>query len=114
MHVGARARRLSMADAEDGSHAMPRYFFEVTNRNGVMRDSEGQVFQDREGARRQAIETVRSIVSDEVKRGFIDLRGRIQVSSSAGKVLTLPFTEAVEVHVGMPPDSTERPGIDHD
>jgi hypothetical protein len=93
---------------------MPTYFFELRNHHGVVRDPNGQTFPDVAAARKQAVDTVRSIISDEVKRGSIDLRGRIQVSDARGLVLTLPFAEAVEVRTGVPSQGFDQPGIDHD
>jgi hypothetical protein len=55
------------------------------------------------------------MVSDESRRGHIDLRGRIRViSEGGGTVLTLPFAEAIEVRTGPPPAAEDSPGIGHD
>ena len=93
---------------------MPRYFFEVRDRHGVAPDEEGQVLLDMAAARRQAVDSVRSILSDEVKRGCIDLRARIQVSDAGGKLFTLPFAEAVDLRTDPPTSASDGPGIEQD
>ena len=82
---------------------MPRYFFHILNSVGYAEDEEGSEFDGLDDARREAIAGVRSILSDEVREGRIDLRGRIDIVDSGGtRVLTVRFTDAVEVVPGAP------------
>ena len=77
---------------------MPRYFFHVRNGIGDAEDEEGRELPSVEAARRDAIKGVRSIISDEVKQGLIDLRGEITVTDEDGAALIrLGFEEAVEL-----------------
>lgn len=77
---------------------MPRYFFHIRNGSGVAEDEEGRELPSAEIARNEAIKGVRSIISDEVKQGLVDLRGEIRVTDETGAaVLLLHFDEAVEV-----------------
>ena len=77
---------------------MPRYFFHVRNGIGDAEDEEGRELPSVEAARREAIKGVRSIISDEVKQGLIDLRGEITVTDEDGAALIrLGFEEAVEL-----------------
>lgn len=77
---------------------MPRYFFHVRNSIGNAEDEEGRDLSSLEEARREAVKGIRSIISDEVKQGLIDLRGEITVTDEDGAaVLKLRFEEAVEL-----------------
>ena len=77
---------------------MPRYFFHVRNGIGDAEDEEGRELPSVEAARREAIKGARSIISDEVKQGLIDLRGEITVTDEDGAALIrLGFEEAVEL-----------------
>jgi hypothetical protein len=83
-----------------------RFHFHVTNGLGVTEDEEGRELADLDEARREAIKGVRSIISEEVKEGSLDLRGRIDVADPAGRVLlTIAFIEAVQVVSGELPPS---------
>ncbi len=93
---------------------MPRYFFEIVNCDGITQDDEGQELPDVAAVRRHAVAAVRSIISDEIRRGRIDLRGRIRVTRESGETaLILPYAEAVEVRTGPPP-LADGPGMSHD
>jgi uncharacterized protein with von Willebrand factor type A (vWA) domain len=94
---------------------LPRYFFEIINRDGIVKDDEGQELTDLGAARRCAVAAVRSIISDESRRGHVDLRGRIRVTQrGGGTVLVLPYSEAVEVRTGPPPLAEDGAGILYD
>jgi hypothetical protein len=92
---------------------MPRYFFHVRNSTGYMLDEEGEELADFEAARDAAVNAVRSIISEESKIGRIDLRGRIEVSEEEGGevILTLPFSEALDIRTGPPPEGDTKPGV---
>jgi hypothetical protein len=80
---------------------MPRYYLNLHNRIGFIRDEEGHDLPDLEAATQLARESIRSIISEEIKEGVIDLRGKIDIADERGQVLSqLPFRDAVEVHMG--------------
>lgn len=77
---------------------MPHYYFHVRNGNGLVEDEEGRDLPDRATARAEALKGVRSILSEDVLAGFLDLQGRIDVVEEAGEpVLSMDFGEAVDV-----------------
>lgn len=91
---------------------MPQYFFHVRNSTGYMLDEEGQELAGLEAARDTAVSAVRSIISEESKVGLVDLRGRVEVFDEAGLILlTLPFSEALDIRTGPPPGRDVRPGV---
>lgn len=80
---------------------MTHFYFHVSNSIGWVRDEEGRALPDLETAREQAREDVRSIISDEAKRGVVDLRGRVEIADASGNVVAVvPFRDAVEVRSG--------------
>jgi hypothetical protein len=77
---------------------MPRYHLNLFNGTGSVIDEEGLEFPDLAAARAEAVRDIRSILSDEVLKGRIDLQGRIEIAEPAGTVCaTVRFTEAVEL-----------------
>jgi hypothetical protein len=57
----------------------------------------GRDLADLSAARERAIREARAIICDDVRNGYIDLSGTIEVRDGGGDVvLTLRFTEAVE------------------
>lgn len=87
---------------------MARYFLHMHNGNGFTRDEEGQEFGDLRAARTRAIEGIRSILSEEVRGGRLDLSGRIDIGDAGGTILlSLSFEEALEVRRGGPPAMEE-------
>ncbi len=77
---------------------IPRYYFHVRNGNGLVEDDEGRNLPDRDTARAEALKGVRSMLSEDVLSGFLDLQGTIDVVEEAGEpVLSLDFGEAVDV-----------------
>jgi hypothetical protein len=80
---------------------MARYFFHVHNGIGLIDDEDGRELPDLGRAREEAIKGIRSIVSDEVLQGRIDLSGRIAIADETGAPLcTVKFEEAFEVRRG--------------
>lgn len=79
---------------------MPRFFFDVVNRIGIVEDPEGAEFPDDETARLHALDSIRSIIADEGRMGMIDLRGRIDVRGESGSPFSVRFEEAVDVLTG--------------
>jgi hypothetical protein len=56
--------------------------------------------EDQAAARRLAIDSVRSMVSEDARRGVIDLKGRIDVKDNAENLLvTVAFAEAFDLHM---------------
>ena len=83
---------------------MARYYFHFYDRYGFVPDDEGREFADLDIVREQALKGARSIISDDVMHGYVDLECRIDVTDDAGAfVLTIPFDEAVEFGRGVRP-----------
>jgi hypothetical protein len=81
---------------------MPRYYFHVRDGGGLVEDEEGRELADADVARNEALKGVRSIVSEEAKQGLVDLRGTLEVHDGARLVLSLPFSDAIELRPGDP------------
>ncbi|HEY0627082.1 MAG TPA: hypothetical protein VGD10_10155 [Allosphingosinicella sp.] len=78
---------------------MPRFYFHVCNGNGLTEDEEGQELPSVEAARKQALLEARSIMSEEMREGELNLASFIEVQNDAGEYLfTLPFEEAFKVN----------------
>jgi hypothetical protein len=84
---------------------MTHYYLNIINGTGFVGDHEGEEFRDLDEAREKAAESVRSILSDELKSaGLINLQGRIEIADQHGSVvLTLPFREAVDLRLDDSP-----------
>jgi len=79
---------------------MARYHLHLHNSIGFVRDEEGAEFQDLEEARSSAVDSVRSILCEEVEQGVIDLRGWIDIADPGGDLLaSIRFAEAVELRL---------------
>jgi len=77
---------------------MPRFFLNIHNGLGFARDDEGIDLPNLEAARDKAIEGVRSILSEEIKGGALDLLGRIEITDDSGNILAqVPFSDAVDI-----------------
>jgi len=77
---------------------MPRYFLNIYNGQGPTIDDEGVDLPDANAARNKAIEGIRSILSEEIKTGAIDLGGRIDIVDDSGTTLAeVPFTDALRI-----------------
>lgn len=76
----------------------PRYYFDVENGHGLVRDEEGREFAHLEVARAEALRGVRSLIAEDVLAGRVDLRGRLDVRHGDGSIIfTISFAEAVEI-----------------
>lgn len=74
------------------------YYFNVENAIGLIPDEEGRELPDLEAARAEAIKGARSILADDVLKGNLDLRARIDITDGDGKILlSLGFSEAIEL-----------------
>jgi hypothetical protein len=79
---------------------MPRYHLHVHNQSGSIPDTEGVELPGIEDASRHAIEGIRDILSDEVRSGKLDLRGRIEIAAADGAPLkTVRFADALRLHL---------------
>jgi hypothetical protein len=78
---------------------VPHYYFHVHNSIGFVEDEEGRELPDEASARVEAVKGIRSILSEDVLGGVLDLKGRIDVveEGDARPALTVAFEEAVEV-----------------
>jgi hypothetical protein len=77
---------------------MPHFYLHVRNVKTYAPDEEGEDFPDLAAAREKALIGARSILSEEVKGGALDLRGAIEIADEKGEiVLTVPYSEAVTV-----------------
>lgn len=79
---------------------MERFYFHLENRIGRVLDEEGVEMPGLQEAVSYAIENVRSILSDEVKRGVADFRGNIAIADARGAVVrVIEFKDAVELRL---------------
>lgn len=79
---------------------MARFYLHLFNRIGTVHDDEGTEVPDLDAARHLAVQSVRDILSEEVKRGRFDLQGRIDIAGEEGNVLAaVPFSDAVELRL---------------
>jgi hypothetical protein len=80
--------------------AMARYYLNLRNGGGYVEDLEGQELPDLAAARLHAIDGIRSVLSEEARRGEIDLRGSIEIADTHGNILlVLPFSDAVNLRL---------------
>ena len=81
---------------------MPRFHLHIYDRGGVSCDEEGLELPDLGSASAYAIDGIRSIASEDVRSGRLDLAGRIEIADDSGAILdTIRVAEAVEV---LPPE----------
>lgn len=74
---------------------MPHYFFNVSNGQGLTPDEEGIDLADQGAAQKMAVDSIRSIIAEEARKGVIDLDGYIDVSDgSSEKLIRIAFPEA--------------------
>lgn len=78
---------------------MARYYFHIYNGHGETRDHEGVEIAEAD-ARGMAVDSIRSIVSEEARDGLIDLRGHIDVvDQKGGLVFKTEFVEAFNLRL---------------
>jgi hypothetical protein len=81
--------------------SMPHFYFHVVNGHGETRDEEGVELPDLEAARHQALSGIRSILREELARGYLDFGGRIHITDDDDRtLLEVPFRTAVDVRDG--------------
>jgi hypothetical protein len=79
---------------------MARFYLHIRNGGGFSEDLEGLELPDLEAARLQAIDGIRSVLSEEARHGQIDLAGSIEIVDGDGNILlVVPFNEAVTLRV---------------
>lgn len=79
---------------------MPRFFFHVSNGHGLVPDDEGLDLESQTAAKTMAIDSIRSMVSEDSRNGVIDLTGRIDVTDGDKNLLTtVPYFSAFAVRI---------------
>jgi len=79
---------------------MPHFYLHVHNSSGAAEDDEGAELPDLDAARARAVEGIRSILSEEVLDGRLDLRGRVDIADAEGRVLaSVAYAEAVDLQL---------------
>ena len=79
---------------------MAHFYLHIRNGSGYVEDLEGQELPDLAAARVQAVEGVRSVLSEEARHGELDLRGSIEIADGDGNILLiLPFKDAVHLRL---------------
>ena len=77
---------------------MPRYYFPIQNGDGSAPDDEGMELPDFEAAWIHAVAGARSMMSDSIRRGKLDLAAYIEIEDEARAVLErVTFREAVTI-----------------
>jgi|KBSSwiStaDraftv2_1062776.scaffolds.fasta_scaffold1012805_2 hypothetical protein len=77
---------------------MPHFYLHIRNGAGYDEDPEGQELADLDAARLAAIDGVRSVLSEEMRQGQVDLTGAIEIADGDGNVLLIVhFRDAVQL-----------------
>jgi hypothetical protein len=77
---------------------MPHFYLHIRNGGGYDEDPEGQELPDLDAARLAAIDGVRSVLSEELRQGQVDLNGAIEIADDDGNILLIvPFRDAVQL-----------------
>ena len=77
---------------------MPRYYFHLRDHIDEVLDEEGFELTDLNAVKTRALHEARAIMGSDVVIGMLDLRYRIDVEDSSGKVLySLPFRHAIQI-----------------
>lgn len=80
---------------------MSRFYLNIRNGTGYTPDEEGVEVAGPDDVRPMAIQGARSILSEELLAGEIDLSGQIEVTDEEGAiVMIVPFAEVVAVRMG--------------
>lgn len=82
---------------------MPRFFFDVSNGQGFTPDDEGVDLQDQAAALHMATDSIRSIISEEARKGVLDLDGYVEVrNGNAESLARIAFPDAFTVRMPGP------------
>lgn len=77
---------------------MTRYFFHLCDGKDLVLDPDGLELDGVEAVAAQALVEARSILSDEVRQGYLGFHQRLEVTDEAGaKVHVLHFADAVDI-----------------
>jgi len=77
---------------------MPHFHFDLHNGDGLVSDEEGRELPDMDVVRREALKGIRSVLSAEVEKGWLDLTGSMTIRDGSGaEVLVIPFAEALSI-----------------
>lgn len=75
---------------------MPHYYFHLHEQAGTVKDPEGRALENAASARDHAVIAARSIMSENVLTGFLDLSDYVEITDELGDlVLVVSFEEAV-------------------
>jgi hypothetical protein len=76
---------------------MPRFYLHLHDGERIC-DETGMLLDGLAGAREEAVRTARDMMSDQVRRGRLSLRDRIEIFDEGGRrLLVVPFREAVQI-----------------
>lgn len=79
---------------------MPRFFLHVCNGHGEILDEEGIELESHSAARKVAVDSIRSMISEDARRGYIDLTGFIAIrDESHNKLLNVAYADAFELRL---------------
>jgi hypothetical protein len=82
---------------------MPRFFFHIQNGHGPVPDETGTDLPDQSAARNLAIDSIRSMIAEDARRGVIDLSGRIDIKDKAENLLIeIRYAEAFKLRLPEP------------
>ena len=81
-----------------------RFYFDIHNGTGLTRDEEGQDLANDAAAREAALAHIRSLLSEEVHNGRLDLSGYVEIRTSAGSPMSVPFADALHIRGQLPPE----------
>ena len=77
---------------------MPHFYLHIRDGGGYDEDPEGQELADLDAARVAAIDGVRSVLSEEMRQGQVDLNGAIEIADGDGNILLIVhFRDAVQL-----------------
>ena len=92
---------------------MPHFFLHIRNGFGFAEDEEGQDLPGIDEAHKAAIEGARSLLSEEVEHGSLDLRGQIEVMDPEGSLLeVVRFSDVIHIRTGELPPEREQGGFE--
>ena len=75
-----------------------RYFLHIRDRAGSVRDDDGSEFPGLVAAIGEARRGIRSLLSEGVKAGTLDLDGYIEIAGEDGApILVVPFSDAITI-----------------
>jgi hypothetical protein len=77
---------------------MARYFMNLRDGTDELLDPEGVEYPSLDAVRNAVLQTVRDLMSGDVRKGVIDFRYRVDAENSDGVVVhSLAFRDAVEI-----------------